>query len=148
MNRTTEHRDLEPLTLRRDQYSDWALEIIDQRGLTSPDDPLVMMIALLDALRSRLEKEGSTKELRAIASHFEKTLASAQVEFSRIDLALDSLNKFTERLDDIEKRFTKTTDKILRQNVASIAINHLLPVVYVLFGVALSFALQKLLGRL
>ena len=148
MNRTTEHRDLEPLTLKRDQYSDWALQIIDKRGLTSPDDPLVMMIALLDALRGRLEKEGSTKELRAIASHFEKTLASAQVEFSRIDLALDSLNKFTERLDDIEKRFTKTTDKILRQNVASIAINHLLPVVYVLFGVVLSFALQKLLGRL
>ena len=148
MNRTTEHRDLEPLTLKRDQYSDWALEIIDKRGLTSPDDPLVMMIALLDALRGRLEKDGSTKELRAIASHFEKTLASAQVEFSRIDLALDSLNKFTERLDDLEKRFTKATDKILRQNVAAIAINHLLPVVYVLFGIALSFALQKLLGRL
>jgi hypothetical protein len=136
------------LALDRSQYSDWALKIIDKRNLTNQDDPVVAMIELLDDLRVRLEKGAAIEELRTVASHFEINLALAQVEFGRIDLALESIDKFTDRLDQIEKRFTHTTDKVLKQSVAAIAINYVMPLVYALFGVVLCFALQKLLGHL
>jgi hypothetical protein len=143
---TSDHMDIIPVD--RNHYSDWALGIIEKRGLTSGDDPVVTMITLLDELRIKLEKDASIDELKAVASRFEGNLALAQVEFGRIDLALDSIQKFTERLDNIEKRFTQTTDKVLKQSVAAIAINYVMPLVYVLFGVVLCFALQKLLGHL
>src|ERR1700758_1173616 len=143
---TSDHMDIIPVD--RNHYSDWALGIIEKRGLTSGDDPLVTMITLLDELRIKLEKDASIDELKAVASRFEGNLALAQVEFGRIDLALDSIQKFTESLDNIEKSFTQTTYKVLKQSVASIAINYVMPLVYVLFGVVLCFALQNLLGHL
>ena len=132
----------------RSKYSDFAIQLIDEHGLKDAEDPEVLMIGLLDTFRLRILEDLSLRQLDRISTQVQETLAHAELEFSRIDFVIKALQEFMGRLDLFEKRFTSTTDKVLRQNVASVAINHVLPLVYVLFGIALCFMLQKLLGRL
>ena len=106
------------------------------------------MIGLLDTFRLKTLEDLSFRPVDKVAGQLEVALARAEMEFSRIDLAVKALHEFVGRLNSFEKRFSRTTNKVLRQNVASVAINHVMPLVYVLFGIALCFALQKLLGRL
>jgi hypothetical protein len=137
-----------PVPIGRSKYSDFALQLIDQRGLRDAEDPEVLMIGLLDTFRLKTLEDMSFRQVDKVAGQLEVALAHAEMEFSRIDLAVKALHEFVGRLNSFEKRFSRTTNKVLRQNVASVAINHVMPLVYVLFGIALCFALQKLLGRL
>lgn len=130
------------------KYSDFALQLMDQRGLKDSEDPEVLLIGLLDMFRLKILEDVSLRQLDKVATQFKGTLAHAEVEFGRIDLAIKALHEFMGQLKAFEKRFTRTTNKVLRQNIASIAINHVMPLIYVLFGVALSFALQKIFVRL
>jgi hypothetical protein len=142
----TDNRPSKPID--RSKYSDFALQLIDEYGLKDAEDPEVLMIGLLDTFRFRILEDLSFRQLDKISTQVQETLAHAELEFSRIDLVLKALQEYMGRLDSFEKGFTRTTDKVLHQNVASVTINHVLPILYVLFGIALCFALQKLLGRL
>jgi hypothetical protein len=130
------------------KYSDFALQLMEQRGLKDSEDPEVVLIGLLDMFRLKILEDVSLRQLDKVAAQVKGTLVHAEVEFGRIDLALKALHEFTGQVKVFEKRFTRTTNKVLRQNIASIAINHVMPLMYVLFGVALSFALQKIFSRL
>jgi hypothetical protein len=132
----------------RSKYSEFALDLIEQRGIQDPEDPEAIMIGILDKFRLKILEDISLTQLDKVAPQLREAVAQAGVEFGQIDLAVKALNEFMGKLNTIEKRFTRTTDRVLRQNIASIAINHVMPLIYVIFGIALCFALQKALGRL
>jgi hypothetical protein len=137
-----------PVPIDRSKYSEFALQLIDQRGLGDAEDPEVLMIGLLDKFRLNILEEMSFRQVDKVAGQLEVAQARAEMEFSRIDSAVKAFHEFMGRLNSFEKRFRRTTDKVIRQNIASIVLNFVMPLVYVLFGIALCFALQKLLGRL
>ena len=106
------------------------------------------MIGLLDTFRLKILEDLSLRQLDTTATQMNSALARAEVEFGQIDSFLKVLREAILQQKSLEKRFTRTTNKVLRQNIVSIVINHVTPLVYVIFGVVLSFALQKALGRL
>jgi len=132
----------------RSKYSEFALDLIEQRGIQDPEDPEALMIGILDIFRLKILEDISLTQLDKVAPQLKEAVAQAEVEFGQIDLALKALNEFMGKLNTIEKRFTRTTDRVLRQSIASIALNHVMPLIYVIFGIALCFAMQKALGRL
>ena len=134
--------------IERSRYSEFALELIASRGIRDPEDPEAVMIGLLDIFRLKILEDLSLKHLDAISNQMDSALARAEVEFGQIDGFSKDLQEAIVQQGNLEKRFARTTDKVLRQNIASIAINHVMPLVYVIFGVALCFVLQKALGRL
>jgi hypothetical protein len=140
--------DAPVVPIDRSKYSEFALELIDSRGIRDSEDPEAILIGLLDAFRSKILEDLSLRQLDAVSTQMNSAVARAEVEFGQIDSFLKLLQEAIGQQKSLEKRFTRTTDKVLRQNVVSIAINHVIPLVYVIFGVALCFALQKALGRL
>lgn len=136
-----------PVPIDRSKYSEFALQLLDQCGLRDAEDPEVLMIGLLDTFRLKILEDMSFRQVDKVTGQMEVALAQAEMEFRRMDCVVKALQEFMGGLNSFEKRFSRTTNKVLRQNVASIAINYVIPLVYVLFGIALSFALQKLLGR-
>jgi hypothetical protein len=144
----------EPITkaplapIDRSRYSEFALELIESRGIRDSEDPEAVMIGLFDIFRLKILEDLSLKHLDTITNQMDSALAKAEVEFGQIDGFLKALQEAIAQQRNLEKRFARTTDKVLRQNIVSIAINHVMPLVYVIFGVALCFVLQKALGRL
>ena len=140
--------DASVITIDPSKYSEFALELINSRGIRDSEDPEAILIGLFDTFRLKIIEDLSLRQLDTFATQMNSVVARAEVEFGQIDSFLKVLEETIGQQKSLEKRFTRTTDKVLRQNIASIAINHFLPLVYVIFGVALCFALQKALGRL
>ena len=122
--------------------------MIDSHGIRDSEDPEAILIGLLDTFRLKILEDLSLRQLDTFATQMNSAVARAEVEFCQIDSFLKVLQEAIGEQKSLEKRFTRTTDKVLRQNIASIAINHVMPLVYVIFGVLLCFALQRALGRL
>ena len=140
--------DAPVVPIDRSKYSEFALELIDIRGIRDSEDPEAILIGLLDTFRLKILEDLSLRQLDTFATQMNSVVTRAEVEFGQIDSFLRVLQETIGQQKSLEERFTRTTDKVLRQNIVSIAINHVMPLVYVIFGVALCFALQKALGRL
>ena len=140
--------DAPVVPIDRSKYSEFALELIDSRGIRDSEDPEAILIGLLDAFKLKILEDLSLRQLDTVATQMNSAVARAEVEFGQIDSFLKVLQEAIGQQKRLEKRFTRTTDRVLRQNIVSIAINHVMPLVYVIFGVVLCFALQKALGRL
>jgi hypothetical protein len=140
--------DAPVVLIDRSKYSEFALELINSRGIRDSEDPEAILIGLLDTFRLKILEDLSLRQLDTFATQMNSVVTRAEVEFGQIDSFLRVLQETIGQQKSLEERFTRTTDKVLRQNIVSIAINHVMPLVYVIFGVALCFALQKALGRL
>ena len=128
---------LEPFEpIDRSRFSESALLLLDRYRITNAKDPLAICVSMIDNLNANQ---------REVISRFEAAIALAGIEFGRIDLAIEKAEE-TQRtvkalmlaLDQTQKDFASTTNKIRQRSNCDIILNHLKPCIYGLFGAALT----------
>src|SRR6516162_6428476 len=82
----------------RSKYSEFALDLIEQRGIQDPEDPEAIMIGILDKFRLKILEDISLTQLDKVAPQLREAVAQAGVEFGQIDLAVKALNEFMGKL--------------------------------------------------
>src|SRR3984893_17284844 len=124
------------IPIDRDAFSETALFLLDRYRIENANDPMAIFISIVDRMSANQ---------REIISRFEAAIALAGVEFGRIDLAIGKAEE-TQRqvkaamaaLDQMQKDFALTTDKIRQRTNSDIVLNHLKPCIYGLFGAILT----------
>jgi hypothetical protein len=120
----------------RSDFSEHALFLLDRYRIENANDPMAIFVSIVDKM--------STNQ-REVISRFEAAIALAGVEFGRIDLAIEKAEE-TQRqveslmtaLDQTQKDFASTTNKIRQRSNSDIILNHLKPCIYGLFGAILA----------
>jgi hypothetical protein len=120
----------------RHDLSENALFLLDRYHIDDANDPMAIFVLMIDKM--------STNQ-REVISRFEAAIALAGVEFGRIDLAIEKAEE-TQRqveslmtaLDQTQKDFALTTNKIRQRSNSDIILNHLKPCIYGLFGAILA----------
>jgi len=120
----------------RSEFSDSALHLLDHYHVANANDPLAIYVSIIDKMNANQ---------REVISRFEAAIALAGIEFGRIDLAIEKAEE-TQRavkalilaLDQMQKDFASTTNKIRQRSNSDIILNHLRPCIYGLFGAALT----------
>ncbi len=120
----------------RHDLSENALFLLDRYRIDDANDPMAIFVLMVDKM--------STNQ-REVISRFEAAIALAGVEFGRIDLAIEKAEE-TQRqveslmtaLDQTQKDFALTTNKIRQRSNSDIILNHLKPCIYGLFGAILA----------
>ena len=118
------------------QFSDNALLLLDLYRVDDANDPMAIFVSIVDQMSAHQ---------REVISRFEAAIALAGVEFGRIDLAIGKAEE-TQRhvealviaLDQTQKDFAVTTNKIRQRSNSDIILNHLKPCIYGLFGAMLA----------
>jgi hypothetical protein len=130
------HREVRPEPIDRNEFSENALYLLDRYRIDNANDPMAIFVSIVDKL-------GTNQ--REVISRFEAAIALAGVEFGRIDLAIEKAEE-TQRqvealmvaLDQTQKDFALTTNKIRQRSNIDIMLNHLKPCIYGLFGAILT----------
>jgi hypothetical protein len=120
----------------RNEFSENALLLLDRYRVDDANDPMAIFISIVDQMSAHQ---------REVISRFEAAIALAGVEFGRIDLAIGKAEE-TQRhvealviaLDQTQKDFAVTTNKIRQRSNSDIILNHLRPCIYGLFGAILA----------
>src|ERR1700730_8968052 len=120
----------------RNEFSENALFLLDRYRIDNANDPMAIFVSIVDKMSANQ---------REVISRFEAAIALAGVEFGRIDLAIGKAEE-TQRqvkaamaaLDQMQKDFALTTDKIRQRTNSDIVLNHLKPCIYGLFGAILT----------
>ena len=116
----------------RNEFSENALLLLDRYRIVDANDPMAIFVSIVDKMSANQ---------REVISRFESAIALAGVEFGRIDLAIEKAEE-TQRqaeyllaaLDQTQKDFALTANKIRQRSNADIVLNHLKPCIYGLFG--------------
>jgi hypothetical protein len=116
----------------RNEFSENALLLLDRYRIFDANDPMAIFVSIVDKMSANQ---------REVISRFESAIALAGVEFGRIDLAIEKAEE-TQRqaeyllaaLDQTQKDFALTANKIRQRSNADIVLNHLKPCIYGLFG--------------
>jgi hypothetical protein len=122
--------------LDRNEFSENALLLLDRYRVDDANDPMAILVSIVDKMSA---------QQREVVSRFEAAIALAGVEFGRIDLAIEKAEE-TQRqvealviaLDQTQKDFAVTTNKIRQRSISDIVLNHLKPCIYGLFGAILA----------
>ena len=122
--------------LDRNELSEHALLLLDRYRVNDANDPMAVFVSIVDKMSAHQ---------REVISRFEAAIALAGVEFGRIDLAIAKAEE-TQRcvealviaLDQTQKDFAVTTNKIRQRSNFDIILNHLQPCIYGLFGAILA----------
>ncbi|HSZ79308.1 MAG TPA: hypothetical protein VK775_18015 [Chthoniobacterales bacterium] len=122
--------------LDRNELSEHALLLLDRYRVKDANDPMAIFVSIVDKMSAHQ---------REVISRFEAAIALAGVEFGRIDLAIGKAEE-TQRhvealviaLDQTQKDFAVTTNKIRQRSNFDIILNHLQPCIYGLFGAILA----------
>ena len=122
--------------LDRNELSEHALLLLDRYRVNDANDPMAVFVSIVDKMSAHQ---------REVISRFEAAIALAGVEFGRIDLAIGKAEE-TQRyvkalaaaLDQTQKDFAVTTNKIRQRSNFDIILNHLQPCIYGLFGAILA----------
>jgi hypothetical protein len=122
--------------LDRNELSEHALRLLDRYGVNDANDPMAIFVSMVDKMSAHQ---------REVISRFEAAIALAGVEFGRIDLAIEKAEE-TQRhvealviaLDQTQKDFAVTTNKIRKRSNFDIILNHLQPCIYGFFGAILA----------
>jgi hypothetical protein len=120
----------------RNEFSENALFLLDCYRIDNANHPMAIFVSIVDKMSANQ---------REVISRFEAAIALAGVEFGRIDLAIGKAEE-TQRqvkaamaaLDQMQKDFALTTDKIRQRTNSDIVLNHLKPCIYGLFGAILT----------
>jgi hypothetical protein len=128
----------------RNELSEDALFLLDRYRIDNATDPMAIFVSIVDKMSANQ---------REVISRFEAAIALAGVEFGRIDLAIQKAEETQRQAEALlvalgrtQKDFALTTNKIRQRSNADIALNHLKPFIYGLFGATL--ALLVLFARL
>jgi hypothetical protein len=132
----SEDRDQPFRPLDRNEFSENALLLLDRYRVEDANDPMAIFVSIVDQMSAHQ---------REVISRFEAAIALAGVEFGRIDLAIGKAEE-TQRhvealviaLDQTQKDFAVTTNKIRQRSNSDIILNHLKPCIYGLFGAILA----------
>ncbi len=122
--------------LDRNAFSENALFLLDLYRVDDANDPMAILVSIVDKMSA---------QQREVVSRFEAAIALAGVEFGRIDLAIAKAEE-TQRhvealviaLEQTQKDFAVTTNKIRQRSNSDIILNHLKPCIYGLFGAILA----------
>ena len=122
--------------INRNEFSENALFLLDCYRIDNANHPMAIFVSIVDKMSANQ---------REVISRFEAAIALAGVEFGRIDLAIGKAEE-TQRqvkaamaaLDQMQKDFALTTDKIRQRTNSDIVLNHLKPCIYGLFGAILT----------
>ncbi len=130
--RVNERHEAQKIFVDRTGFSEVARSLLDLYRIENANDPLAVLITILDKMQA---------EQYRILSRIETANVLADVEFGRIDLAVARLNETKKEaealfvgLSRLQKDFRLTTDKIRERSSIDILFNHLKPVIYGLFG--------------
>lgn len=130
----------------RNEFSENALFLLDRYRIDNANDPVAVFVSIID-------KMGANQ--REVISRFEAAIALAGVEFGRIDLAIGMAEETQRRvealmlaLNQTQKDFELTTNKIRQRSNADIILNHLQPCIYGLFGAILALLVVFISVRL
>jgi hypothetical protein len=122
--------------LDRNELSENALFLLDRYRVDNANDPMAVFVSIVDQ---------TSAHQREVISRFEAAIALAGVEFGRIDLAIATAEEtqrqvaaLTLALDQMQKDFALTTNKIRQRSNSDIMLNHLKPCIYGLFGAILA----------
>lgn len=120
----------------RNEFSENALFLLDRYRIDNANDPVAVFVSIIDKMGT---------DQREVISRFEAAIALAGVEFGRIDLAIEMAEETQRRvealmlaLDQTQKDFALTTNKIRQRSNSDIILNHLKPCLYGLFGAILA----------
>jgi len=127
----------EPFTaIDRNEFSESTLFLLDRYHINNANDPMAIFVSIVDKMSANQ---------REVISRFEAAIALAGVEFGRIDLAIGKAEEIQRQveasiiaLDQIQKDFALTTNKIRQRGNSDIMLNHLKPCIYGLFGAILT----------
>jgi hypothetical protein len=135
-NSSTEDRPEPVKPIDRNEFSENALFLLDRYRVDDANDPMAIFVSMVDKM--------STNQ-REVISRFEAAIALAGVEFGRIDLAIGKAEEIQRQveslivaLDQTQKDFALTTNKIRQRSNSDIILNHLKPCIYGLFGAILT----------
>jgi hypothetical protein len=130
----------------RNEFSDNALLLLDRYRIDDANDPLAIFVSIVDKMSANQ---------REVISRFEAAIALAGVEFGRIDLAIGKAEEIQRQvealmvdLDQTQKDFALTTNKIRQRSNSDILLNHLKPCIYALFGAILTLLVVFIILRL
>jgi hypothetical protein len=117
-----------------------------EQQIRNATDPMAVLIGTLDRMNANQ---------REVISRFEAAIALAGIEFGRIDLAIQKTEEIRQqveavvtKLDRTQKDFALRTDKIRRRSNSDILLNHLKPLIYGIFGSALTLMVLFVLYRM
>jgi hypothetical protein len=120
----------------RNELSESALFLLDCYRVENANHPMAIFVSMVDKMSANQ---------REVISRFEAAIALAGVEFGRIDLAIEKAEQNLRQVkilmaavDQIQKDFALTTNKIRQRTNSDIAFNHLKPCLYGLFGAILT----------
>ena len=120
----------------RNELSENALFLLDRYRIDDANDPMAIFVSMVDKM---------SINQREVISRFEAATALAGVEFGRIDLAIGKAEEIQRQveslmiaLDQTQKDFALTTNKIRQRSNSDIILNHLKPCIYGLFGAILA----------
>jgi hypothetical protein len=132
--------------LDRNEFSENALLLLDRYRVDDANDPMAIFVLIVDKMSAHQ---------REVISRFEAAIALAGVEFGRIDLAIGKAEETQRRvealaiaLDQTQKDFAMTTNKIRQRSNSDIILNHLKPCIYGLFGAILALLVVFISHRL
>jgi hypothetical protein len=130
----------------RRKFSETALSLLDQYRIENANDPMAVLISIVDTMNANQHEA---------ISQFEAAIALAGIEFGRIDLAIEKAEEtqkrvetVTKALDMLQKDFISTTNKIRERSNFAIVFNHLSPFIYGLFGAAITLLVAFTILRL
>ncbi len=128
------------------QFSSDASSLLDRYRINNVSDPVAIVMDAINRMN------GNQRE---VIAQFEAAIALAGIEFGRIDLAIQRTEEIERRvellvtkLDRTEMDFTLTTDKIRRRSNVDILLNHLMPLIYGIFGAVLTLIVLVVLFRI
>jgi hypothetical protein len=120
----------------RNEFSENALFLLDCYRIDNANHPMAIFVSIVDKMSANQ---------REVISRFEAAIALAGVEFGRIDLAIGKAEETQTQvkvlmaaLDQMQKDFALTTNKIRQRTNSDIVLNHLRPCIYSLFGAILT----------
>src|SRR3984885_4021912 len=122
--------------IERSAFSEDALFLLDLYRIDDANHPMAIFVSMVDKMNANQ---------REVISRFEAAIALAGVEFGRIDLAIQKAEETQRQAEALlvalgrsQKDFALTTNKIRQRSNADIALNHLKPFIYGLFGATLT----------
>src|SRR6516164_6095652 len=85
--------DAPVVLIDRSKYSEFALELINSRGIRDSEDPEAILIGLLDTFRLKILEDLSLRQLDTFATQMNSVVTRAEVEFGQIDSFLRVLQE-------------------------------------------------------
>ncbi|MBV9129016.1 MAG: hypothetical protein JO298_01360 [Verrucomicrobia bacterium] len=132
--------------INRNEFSENALFLLDCYGIDNANHPMAIFVSMVDKM---------SVNQREVISRLEAAIALAGVEFGRIDLAIGKAAETQEQvkalmaaLNQMQKDFALTTNKIRQRSNSDIVLNHLKPCIYGFFGAILTLLVVFITLRL